>query len=56
MEKIFNYIGGEHVPSKSNEWIDNYNPSNGTVYSFIPDSNDKNVENAQLAAQKALNA
>ena len=49
MEKIFNYIGGEHVPSNSNEWIDNYNPSNGSVYSLIPDSNDQDVENAQLA-------
>ena len=25
MEKIFNYIGGEHVPSQSNEWIENNN-------------------------------
>ena len=54
MEKIFNYIGGEHIPSQSNEWIDNYNPSNGTIYSLIPDSNGQDVENAQLAAQKAF--
>jgi len=54
MKKILNYIDGEHVEANSKKWIDNYDPSVGKVYSLIPDSDEKDVEMAQLAAQTAF--
>lgn len=54
MKKILNYIDGEHVEANSEKWIDNYDPSVGKVYSLIPDSDEKDVEMAQLAAQTAF--
>ena len=54
MKKIFNFINGQHVEPKSKKWIDNYDPSIGKVYSLIPDSDDTDVEEAQLAAQAAF--
>ena len=54
MKKIYNYIAGEHIPALSENWINNYNPSLGSVYSLIPDSDELDVEKAQLAAQNAF--
>ena len=51
MDKILNYINGELVEPMRNQWLDNYNPSIGEVYSLIPDSTKKDVENAQAAAK-----
>ena len=54
MLKIENYINGElHAPISGN-YIDNYNPSKGEVYSLIPNSDEKDVENAVQAAKKAF--
>ena len=39
MDKIFNYIDGEFSTAIGKNWLDNYNPSSGSVYSQIPDSN-----------------
>ena len=54
MEKIFNYINGELIDPLKKEWLDNYNPSIGEVYSLIPDSTKEDVENAQQAAKDAF--
>ena len=54
MDKIFNYINGELVEPLNNQWLDNYNPAIGEVYSLIPDSTKEDVENAQKAAKKAF--
>ena len=54
--KIRNYIGGEFMDPLSNQWLDNYNPATGEVYSQIPDSDALDVEIAVLAAQKAFPA
>ena len=54
MKKILNYINGELIEANSKNWIDNYDPSIGKVYSVIPDSDDVDVENAQAAAQAAF--
>lgn len=51
---ILNYINGELVPPTSNNWLDNYNPSTGKVYSRIPDSAAADVENAVAAAKAAF--
>lgn len=54
MKKILNYINGEFKAPYNNEWLDNYNPSNGEVYSKIPNSSSKDVEEAYQAAADAF--
>lgn len=54
MKKILNYINGSYVEPKSNEWIDNYNPSNGEIYGQIPNSSAEDVEAAYQAAKAAF--
>ena len=54
MDKIFNYIDGELVSAKSEDWIENTEPATGEVYSLIPDSGQPDVESAYLSAQKAF--
>ena len=53
MFKLQNYINGELVAPNSNEYIDNYNPSTGKVYSLIPDSDAGDVKQAVAAAKVA---
>ncbi|MFQ5445361.1 MAG: aldehyde dehydrogenase [Saprospiraceae bacterium] len=53
---IQNYINGALTPALSGEWLDNYNPSNGQVYSHIPDSGVEDVKQAVKAAEKAFPA
>ena len=54
MLKIENYIGGALVPPVSEEYLDNFDPSIGEVYSLIPDSDQEDVENAVKAANAAF--
>ncbi|MDQ3046475.1 MAG: aldehyde dehydrogenase [Bacteroidota bacterium] len=54
MLKIKNYINGELIAPVGQQYIDNYNPSTGKVYSLIPDSDEKDVELATAAALKAF--
>lgn len=49
-----NYINGELIEPASQTYIDNYNPATGKVYSFIPDSDERDVELAYAAAKKAF--
>ncbi len=51
MEIIQNYINGTFQNPLNNEWIDNYNPSNGEVYGQIPNSSKDDVETAYQSAQ-----
>ena len=54
MKKIQNYINGKfHNPLHDN-WIDNYNPSNGETYGQIPNSSSEDVELAVKSAKKAF--
>jgi len=52
--KIQNYINGQYIDPISKEWIDNYNPSNGEVYSQIPNSGKEDVAKAYEAAKAAF--
>jgi aminomuconate-semialdehyde/2-hydroxymuconate-6-semialdehyde dehydrogenase len=52
--KIKNYINGEFVNPILDNWIDNYNPSNGEIYSQIPNSSDIDLKNAFKAAKHAF--
>ena len=54
MEKIKNYINGKLVESSSRNYIDNYNPASGKVYSLVPDSNEDDINAAVLAANTAF--
>ncbi len=54
MEKILNYINGALVEPNSGNYLDNYNPSNGRVYSLTPDSEKTDVDNAVAAAKEAF--
>src|SRR5690554_1138870 len=54
MQKILNYINGEYVEPLSKQWLDNYNPSNGEVYSQIANSNSEDIETAYQAAAAAF--
>lgn len=54
MEKLQNFINGEYCPPIGGHYIDNYEPSTGKVYSLIPNSDDRDVELAVQAAEKAF--
>ena len=50
---IKNYIDGALVPAGTGNYIDNYNPAVGKVYSYLPDSDENDVQRAVEAAQRA---
>ena len=52
--KIQNYINGNYCDPLSGEWLDNYEPATGEIYSQLPNSNAKDVERAYQAAEKAF--
>ena len=54
MKKILNYINGELVEPFSGSYLENYNPSNGKVYSLIPDSDKQDVLYAVNSAKNAF--
>lgn len=54
MERISNYINGAYREPYSGHYIDNYNPATGQVYSLIPDSDERDVEEAVKAAVSAF--
>ena len=51
MKNILTYINGKLVTPFSGSYLKNYNPSNGKVYSLIPDSEKQDVLNAVSAAK-----
>ena len=52
--KIKNYINGEFLAPELGNYLDNYNPATGDVYSQTPDSTTEDVENAYKAAAAAF--
>jgi aminomuconate-semialdehyde/2-hydroxymuconate-6-semialdehyde dehydrogenase len=54
MQKILNYINGRLVEPDSRKYLDNYNPSEGKVYSLLPDSDQSDVNQATAAAEIAF--
>ncbi|HYG17582.1 MAG TPA: aldehyde dehydrogenase [Ohtaekwangia sp.] len=54
MQKIQNYIDGELVVPQSGQYLNNYNPAEGKVYSLIPDSDERDVSHATAAAAAAF--
>lgn len=56
MLKIENYVGGELVQPASDQYLDNFDPATGQVYSLISDSDDRDVHLAVEAAKAAFPA
>lgn len=56
MEKLKNYIGGRWYEPASGAYLDNYEPARGVVYSLIPDSDQRDVDQAVAAAAEAFPA
>jgi len=54
MTKIENYIGGELVAPHSGQYLDNFEPATGEVYSQIPNSDERDVDRAVEAAKAAF--
>jgi aminomuconate-semialdehyde/2-hydroxymuconate-6-semialdehyde dehydrogenase len=54
MEKILNYINGELVEPTNKSYFENFDPSNGTAYSLIPDSEKTDINHAVAAAKEAF--
>src|SRR3989338_1856467 len=54
MKRIQNFINGEFTAPFSGQYLANYNPSNGEVYSELPDSDEMDVAQAVVAAKKAF--
>lgn len=53
---IQNYINGAYQEHHSGNWINNYDPAVGEVYGQIPNSNEKDVEEAYAFAKAAFPA
>ena len=54
MIRIQNYIDGVLVEPCNGLYMNNYNPAEGKVYSQVPDSEARDVENAVAAAKRAF--
>ena len=52
--QLENLIGGNFIGPLSGKFIDNINPATGEIYGQIPDSNEKDIDAAVHAAQKAF--
>ncbi|PHS16311.1 MAG: 2-hydroxymuconic semialdehyde dehydrogenase [Kangiella sp.] len=53
MKKIQNYINGELIAPKNNQYINNYEPATGLVYSLTPESDADDLELAVNSAESA---
>lgn len=53
---IDNFIDGQYQAPLNNHYLDNYEPSTGLIYGKIPNSDSDDVEQAVVAAERALPA
>ena len=54
MEKLKNYINGALTTPYSNNYINDYNPATGEVFTMLPDSGEEDVQLAVESAEKAF--
>ncbi|ORY04913.1 aldehyde dehydrogenase family 8 member A1 [Basidiobolus meristosporus CBS 931.73] len=52
--RINNFINGQYVAPRLGEYIDNFNPSTGEVYSYVANSSEEDVNAAVAAASDAF--
>lgn len=55
-KQIQNFINGAYVAPVSGSYFENYNPSQGKVYSWVPDSGSEDIAHAVEAAKAAYPA
>lgn len=55
-KQIQNFINGAYVAPVSGSYFENYNPSQGKVYSWVPDSGSEDIARAVEAAKAAYPA
>lgn len=56
VKQLRNYINGAFYPAQSGGEIQNFNPAIGSLYSYLPDSSDQDVDLAVKAAERAFPA
>jgi aminomuconate-semialdehyde/2-hydroxymuconate-6-semialdehyde dehydrogenase len=56
LEKIRNFIDGQFVEPVGGNYLENIEPATGKPYSLVPDSDERDVELAVAAAEKAFPA
>jgi aminomuconate-semialdehyde/2-hydroxymuconate-6-semialdehyde dehydrogenase len=56
MEKLSNFIRGHQCPPAAGQYLNNYEPATGKIYSFVPDSDSMDVEDAVQSAKSAFAA
>lgn len=54
MKKIDNYIGGEFITPAAGNYIENFEPATGKVYSLLPDSDATDIARAVESAEHAF--
>ena len=54
MEKLKNFINGEYRAPINSQYLENFEPSTGEVYSLIPNSSKEDVDLAVKSAEKAF--
>lgn len=54
MLDVLNYINGRYLPANNGKWMDDVDPSNGSVFARIARSDASDVEDAYQAAKKAF--
>ena len=54
MDRIRNYINGEFVAPISGDYLETIDPATGRVYGQVPDGDQRDVELAVEAAEKAF--
>ncbi len=54
IQELRNFIGGEHIKPSAGNWLDNWDPARGCVYSRLPDSDRDDVDQAVAAAGEAF--
>ncbi len=52
--QLQNFIGGKFINPVNGQYLDNISPATGETSGAIPDSNEKDIEAAVIAAQKAF--
>ena len=56
MTRILHLIDGELAEPVSGDWLDNFEPATGLAYSLVPDGDERDVERAVDAAERAFPA
>lgn len=54
MQRLTHFIDGQHREPASSAYLDNFEPATGDVYSQLPDGDERDVEIAVQAAERAF--